>query len=150
MRIRTWMSALLGCSALAAAGAAESSPPQLREVEVDGRAVPGALAQDGRPAAIGIPSGRVTLRFGAGERGSASARRCRYKLEGRDDGWRETTAPMRLVVVLYDAQNDFLAEAPFLVTGESPGWSGSARASPLMARRETVTVPERAENLLLF
>lgn len=136
----------VGCSALGAAWGEGPQPPQLTRLEVNGRAVPVESSAKGASSAVRIPSGRVTVQFGPGPGGAGAARRFRYKLEGegRDDGWCEWSPVMRLVVVFFDAQNDWLAESPFLVTGESPGWSGDLNTSPLLARREIVTVPERA------
>lgn len=135
------------CCALGIVWAEGQTVPRLIKLEVVGRNIPVEVSAEGKPAAVTIPSGRVWLRFGPDARGKGSSvRRFRYKLEGegRDDGWCEWSPVMRLVVVFFDAQNDWLAETPFLVTGESPGWSGDLNTSPLLARREIVTVPERA------
>ena len=119
--------------------------PRVISLEVDSHNIPVTPSEEGKPAAVTIPSGRVWLRFGpdARDKGS-SVRRFRYKLEGRDDGWRERTEQMRLVFFFYDEKGDWVADAAFLVSGESPGWTGSAGTAPLMARSEVIRVPERA------
>ena len=145
MWFRHLMAVLTWCCALGIVWAEGQTVPRLIKLEVDGRNVPLEVAAEGKPEAVTIPSGRVWLRFGpdARDRGS-SVRRFRYKLEGHDDDWSERAEPMRLVVVFYDSQGDWVAETSFPVKGESPGWSGSACTSPLMARNEVVRAPERA------
>ncbi len=145
MLVRHLMASLMSCFTLGTVWAGGEDLPRLIGLEVDGHKVPVAASAEGKSAAITIPSGRAALRFGpdARDKGS-SVRRYRYRLEGHDDDWREATEPMRLVVVFYDGRGDWVAEAPFPVKGESPGWSGSASTSPLVARSEVVRVPERA------
>ncbi len=144
MRAGFLIASLVSSLTLGTVWAEGAALPRLIGLEVDGHKVPVAASAEGKPAAVTIPSGRVWLSYGPDEQGKAVVRRFRYRLEGHDDGWREATEPMRLVVVFYDGRGDWVAEAPFPVKGESPGWSGSASTSPLMARSEVVRVPERA------
>jgi len=144
MRQRPLKSVLMSWCALGLAWAEGQALPRLIRLEVDGRNVPVQVSAEGKPAPITIPSGRVRLRFGPDARDESSVRRFRYRMEGYDDDWHEATEPMRLVVVFYDGRGDWIAEEPFPVKGESVGWSGDLNTSPLVARREIVTVPERA------
>lgn len=144
MRLRPLKSVLMSCCTLGLAWAEGSALPRLIRLEVDGRNVPLEASAEGKPVAVTIPSGNVWLRFGPDASDKLSVRRFRYRLEGCDDGWREAAEPMRLVVVFYDGQGDWLAEEPFPLKGESPGWNGSAGTSPLMTRSEVVRVPARA------
>lgn len=145
MRLYPVVAVVMWCCALGVGRAEGQSLPRLIKLEVDGRNVPVEVSAEGKPSAVTLPSGRVWLRFGpdARDKGS-SAQRFRYRLEGVDEDWRERTDQMRLVVVFYDSQGDWVAETSFPLKGESPGWNGSACTSPLMAWREDLRVPERA------
>jgi signal transduction histidine kinase len=145
--IRAGISVLLGGVIAVASPAGEPSADSLLRVTVDGREVPVPAGDAGIPAALGIPSGTLAIRLGThGEAGRPVDRRFRYRMEGRDAEWRESTTAMRLVVVFLDSTGDWLAEAPFPVQGESPGWDGSPATSPLVARRERIAVPAGADS----
>ena len=120
------------------------SSPCIKKLEVDGHNVPVEVSAKGTLLPVGITSGALTIQFAPAEGEKNGLRRFRYKLDGFDKEWREEESTMRLLVVFFDNENNFLTERPFIVSGESRKWSGTAGNSPFMTRHETVSVPEHA------
>ena len=144
MRLRPvvfFVLASLSCSA----ATQEQALPYLISLEVDRRNVPVKVSKEGYLEPITLPSGYMILRYAQNTNGTDAVRRCRYKLEGYDANWTEALAEMRLVIRFYDGKGEWIAESPVCFSAQSPGWNGSVETSPLVARQETLSVPERAE-----
>jgi signal transduction histidine kinase len=73
--------------------------------------------------------------------------RIRYKFEGVDNTWRDGSCFMTLTARFFNANGDQVGQNTFSVSGESAGWTGSLKTSPLTHRREAVTVPPQASRL---
>jgi signal transduction histidine kinase len=73
--------------------------------------------------------------------------RSRYKLEGLDQEWHESTDEMNFIVRFLNRNGDQILQEFFPASGESPGWRGAVENSEFMSRREIVTVPPEAEYL---
>jgi signal transduction histidine kinase len=73
--------------------------------------------------------------------------RIRYKLDGVDTKWRDGYSFMTLTVRFFNATGDQISQNIFSINGESAGWDGSLKSSPLTHRREAITVPPKASRL---
>ena len=73
--------------------------------------------------------------------------RIRYKFEGVDNKWRDGPCFMTLTARFFNANGDQVGQNTFSVSGDSAGWTGSLKTSPLTHRREAVTVPPQASRL---
>jgi len=78
---------------------------------------------------------------------SAKPVRIRYKMDGVDTKWREGASFMTLTVRFFNATGDQISQNIFSINGESAGWDGSLKSSPLTHRREAITVPPKASRL---
>ena len=70
--------------------------------------------------------------------------RMRCRLEGFESTWHEGSAFMFLAVKFFNTNGDYIDQKIFQVVGESAGWDGSLKSSPLTHRRETLIVPPNA------
>lgn len=73
--------------------------------------------------------------------------RIHYKLDGMDTKWRDGSSFMTLTARFFNAAGDQVGQDIFNVSGESAGWTGSLKTSPLTHRREAIAVPPRATRL---
>src|SRR2546429_4075709 len=73
--------------------------------------------------------------------------RMRYHLEGYENVWHEAESDMALSVRFFNEAGDQVHQNLFKVSGESAGWNGSLKTSPLTHRRETVVVPSQASRV---
>ena len=73
--------------------------------------------------------------------------RIRYKFDGVDNIWRDGPSFMTLTARFFNANGDQVGQNTFNVSGESAGWTGSLKTSPLTHRREAVTAPPGASRL---
>lgn len=80
---------------------------------------------------------------------SRSPIRLRYRLVGYENTWHEGDSEMYLETTFFDSNGDKVSQTSFAVRGESSGWNGSLTNSQLTHRRETVTVPPRASQLMI-
>lgn len=92
----------------------------------------------------------LQFHFGPDPRDGQEPVRLRYKLEGRDPGWRELDSAMRLIVRFYDAGGRIVAAHEIPISGDSPGWRGSLEASSLTPRRVQLVAPDRAAKAGLY
>lgn len=90
---------------------------------------------------------RISFSFGPDTNSSQSPIRIRYRLEGYENNWRDGPADMILSARFFNAAGDQIGQNIFRVNGESAGWNGSLKTSPLTHRREVVVVPPQASRL---
>ena len=76
--------------------------------------------------------------------------RIRSKLEGYYNEWKSGNGQMFLDLRFFNASGDQGSHTMFPVGGESAGWNGSLKTSPLTHRRETVVVPPQASQVWIF
>jgi signal transduction histidine kinase len=117
---------------------------QIRSVEVGGKPI---SWRDGETMRLKPFPKDVTLWFGAASNAPRLPNRLRYKLEGYDNAWRESSGEMYLAIRFLDNSGDQVDLKIFRATGESAGWNGAVESSTLTHRRETVVVPPRASQL---
>jgi signal transduction histidine kinase len=86
----------------------------------------------------------VTIGFGPATNSTQPPMRIRYKLDGYDDGWRETDGSMRLCVRFLDGTGDQVSETVFAIAGQSAGWTGNPATATFTRRQEEILVPPRA------
>lgn len=106
--------------------------------------VAGRPAVPGPSRALEVGASSQQIIFGFGGNTNHGPLRVRYRLEGFDTNWRESSGAMLVGVRFYDSSLAIIARRNFEVTGESPGWTGSFEDSPLVPRRETLDAPPRA------
>ncbi|HEX3801031.1 MAG TPA: sensor histidine kinase [Verrucomicrobiae bacterium] len=75
--------------------------------------------------------------------------RIHYQLQGYDGDWRKDPGEMNLTVRFFNDAGDQVNEKKFTVSGQSAGWNGSLKTSPLTHRRESVVVPAQASRLMI-
>jgi signal transduction histidine kinase len=75
--------------------------------------------------------------------------RVRYTLEGYENVWHEASSEMDFSVRFFNNSGDQISNKIYSVSGESTGWNGSLKSSPLRHRRETLVVPPGAARLLI-
>jgi len=98
---------------------------------------------------LGPHPANVTFHIGATTNSHLPKLRVRYKLDGYDSRWQDGNCDMFLAVRFYNATGDQIAQQAFKVVGESAGWNGSLATSALGHRREIVTVPPLASNMIV-
>jgi signal transduction histidine kinase len=117
---------------------------EIHSVSVDGKPISwrpgGVLRTKASPE-------KIALDFGPASNSGLERFRLRYKLEGWDKDWESSGGYMCLTVRFCDEAEDKIAEEAFNVSGESAGWNGSLKNSPLTHRRETLIVPPLASRL---
>jgi signal transduction histidine kinase len=91
----------------------------------------------------------VTISFRPPEKSSWAPVRLRAKLEGYDAAWSSGDPAMFLSVRFYNDSHNLVEQSFFKVTGDSTGWSGSLKSSPLVHRRETLRVPQKASQIMV-
>ncbi|MEI6239136.1 MAG: sensor histidine kinase [Planctomycetia bacterium] len=75
----------------------------------------------------------------------------RYRLDGRDDNWRDPDhGLMRFQVRFIDANNQPVDGDESLVKGRSQGWTGQIETSPFQKHSKRISVPPRAAKLMLW
>jgi hypothetical protein len=116
-------------------------------VVVDGTALP---LHSNRSLSLGSLPQSVVFNFGDGSNGRDSFMRLRSRLEGFENEWHGGDGYMFLGVRFFDKRGNQIDLKTFKVNGESPGWNGSLKTSPLTHRRETVTVPPRASSIWIM
>jgi hypothetical protein len=120
---------------------AQIPPLRLSSVLVNGRALPEISNESLRLS----PNPRsISFSFGPNPLASNAPLRFHCQLDGYEQGWHEHTVLMRMVIRFIDASQHDIGEKEFVVTGESPGWTGSFKDSPWLHRKEIVTVPPEA------
>jgi signal transduction histidine kinase len=95
---------------------------------------------------LGPSPGIINFYFGA-DSNSVSPMRIHYKFDGVDTKWRDGGCFMSLTARFFNAAGDQVGQNTFSVSGDSAGWTGSLKTSPLTHRREAVTVPPQAARL---
>ena len=94
---------------------------------------------------------RLLLSFGDPQRLGRMPVQLRYRLEGRDDAWRDPDhGLMRFQVRFIDANNQPVDGDESSVKGRSPGWTGQIETSPFQYRSKRMTVPSRAAKAMLW
>ncbi|HEY4414664.1 MAG TPA: sensor histidine kinase [Verrucomicrobiae bacterium] len=119
---------------------------EIKSVEVSGRQVP--FRPNGE-VNLGPFPGDIAFHFEAHTNSGRLPIRLRYKLEGYENSWHEGVGEMYFGVRFYNDAGDQVSQDTFKIRGESAGWNGSLRTSPLTHRRETLLVPPLASRLML-
>jgi len=113
--------------------APETCTLEIQSVVADGK--PAQLSHEGS-ASLGPFPKNISIRFGPASNSTQTATRLRYKLEGYDNDWRGNEGAMTLTVRFYDSAGDQISQKVFEAIGDSPGWKGDLKDSPLTHRRK--------------
>jgi signal transduction histidine kinase len=114
---------------------------EIRSVIVDG--TPASL-HPGEKLRLSSRTRTVTFGFGPTTNAIRQPIRIRFKLEGYEDGWRESVGEMRVCIRFLDGTGDQVNETIFRVVGQSAGWSGNPATALFTHRQESIVVPPRA------
>jgi signal transduction histidine kinase len=98
---------------------------------------------------LGPFPGNVDFYFNVARDSDRAPVRIRYKLGGYDNSWQNDGGEMHLSVRFYGESGDLISQKSFPVSGESAGWNGSLKDSPLTHRRETLTAPPFAYRVMV-
>lgn len=139
MLFLVWPGALL--PALSAEAPLAQTVIEIQSVTVNGQ----AIAWKGKSRLRLSPKPRnISFTFGPASQSGRNPIRTRFKLEGYDNSWRESGGEMFLMLRFYNSAGDAISQKSFTVGGDSPGWTGELKGSPLTHRRETLDVPPNA------
>jgi signal transduction histidine kinase len=119
---------------------------EIKSVTVNGKSLP---LQGKENISLGPFPGNIVFGFGPVTKPVKPPLRLRYRLEGFENVWHETSSEMALTVRFYNNLGDQISQNVYGVNGESTGWTGSLRSSSLTHRRETLIVPPQATRLLI-
>lgn len=114
------------------------------QVEVDGTPV---AATSEEKVDLGTFPRNIGFRFGSAPNSTYNPIRLRYKLDGYETNWHQVNSQMTFTVRFYNDTGDQAGQDVFPVAGDSGGWNGNLKTSPLTHRREAVTVPAQASQL---
>ncbi len=117
--------------------------PQIQSVAVNGKLAP---LRGGPNATLGSFPQNSGFDFAVANPSNGPIR-IQYQLEGYEHVWHEGESDMTLSVRFFNEAGDQVHQNLFKVSGESAGWNGSLKTSPLTHRRETVVVPPQASRL---
>jgi signal transduction histidine kinase len=117
---------------------------EIRSATVDGK--PMAL-RHGTEVNLGVLPNTIVFDFGMKTNIKEKPLRIRSRLDGLENEWKVSNGQMFLDVRFYNASGDQVSHTQFPIEGESAGWNGSLKTSPLTHRRETVVVPPQASEV---
>jgi len=120
---------------------------EIHWVTVDGKAV---LLRHGTEANLGTFPNNILFDFGMNTNIRHPPLRIRTKLEGYENEWKVSNGQMFLDLRFFNTLGDQVSHTLFPVGGESAGWNGSLKTSPLTHRRETAVVPPQASQVWVF
>ena len=128
-----------------------TAPPAIDRLVADDRSLR-PTARRGNEDIYGLPHRprRLTIAFGDTERLGRHPVQLRYRLDGRDDNWRDLTGVMRFQVRFVDADQRPVDGDESSVDGRSTGWTGQIETSPFQHRSKRIVVPPRAAKLMLW
>jgi hypothetical protein len=140
------LSSLLPCASLSALAqnAPTETPNSLRIQSITVNAKPVSLRRN--EVDLGPFPENIAFFFSPSSN-SIRPLRIRYKFEGVDSKWRDGPSFMTLTARFFNTTGDQVGQNTFSVNGESAGWTGSLKTSPLTHRREAVAVPPQASHL---
>jgi hypothetical protein len=135
-------------------------------IVVDGRELPLPAQGGGRdPVPIRIPSTarQIVFRFAGTAEGKhdqnapqpaggpqlPAGTRLRFRLDGRDAAWRDVPASGRAVLHIVDADGILIGGLEAAMTGETPGWRGTAETSDFVPRELVAVAPDNAAGMFV-
>jgi signal transduction histidine kinase len=121
-----------------------ASVVEIHSVTVDGRPMP---LSHGTEVNLGAFPKNVFFDFGMNTNIRGAPIRIQSRLDGYENEWKISYGEMFLDLRFFNASGDQVSHTMFRVIGESAGWNGSLKTSPLTHRRETVVVPAQASQV---
>jgi signal transduction histidine kinase len=120
---------------------------EIHSMTVDGKPV---MLRHGMEVKLGAFPNDIVFDFGVNTNTRQSPIRIRSKLDGHENEWKISNGEMYLDLRFFNASGDHVGHTMFSVGGESAGWKGSLKTSPLTHRRETAVVPPQASRVWVF
>jgi signal transduction histidine kinase len=124
-------------------------------IVIDGRDQPMPERSTDGDVTVPVPAHArsVTIRFreakaAAGEEQGSDAR-LRYRLDGRDDTWRDIPAAGRALLWFVDKEGLVIGGLEEPMPGETPGWNGTVTTAPFTALSLSAVAPEAASGVLV-
>src|SRR5882724_3275532 len=121
-----------------------ASVVEIHSVTVDGRPM---TLRHGTEVNLGAFPNNIAFEFGMNTNVRETPVRIRSRLDGYENEWKISNGDMFLDFRFFNASGDQVSHTMFKVVGESAGWNGSLKTSPLTHRRETVVVPAQASQV---
>lgn len=103
-----------------------------------------------RPVRLPVSAQALDLRIGPNHAGAEQPARIQFRLEGRDEDWREAEGVMWLTLRFIDENGRRISSAALPRAGQSSGWTGDPRTSPFRIATETVVPPARARQVQVY
>jgi signal transduction histidine kinase len=120
---------------------------EIHSVTVDGRPM---TLRHGTEVNLGAFPKNIFFDFGMNTNIRTDPIRIQSRLDGYENEWNFSQGQMFLDLRFFNALGDQVSHTMFPVRGESAGWNGSLKTSPLTHRRETVVVPAEATEVWVF
>jgi signal transduction histidine kinase len=120
---------------------------EIHSVTVDGRPM---TLHHGTEVNLGAFPKDINFEFGMNTNIRGAPIRIQSRLDGYENEWKISHGEMFLDLRFFNALGDQVSHTLFLVGGESAGWNGSLKTSPLTHRRETVVAPAEASEVWVF
>ena len=120
---------------------------EIHSVTVDGRPM---TLRNGVEVNLGAFPKNIFFDFGMNTNIRKTPIRIQSRLDGYENEWKVSQGQMFLDLRFFNAAGDQVRHTIFPVDGDSAGWNGSLKTSPLTHRRETVVVPAEASEVWVF
>ncbi len=136
-----------GISLSSFAQTASTNLLEIRSVTMDGNSL---SLRRGAEVRLGSFPDNIVFEFGMNTNVRQAPIRIRTKLDGYENEWKSGNGEMFVDLRFFNAAGDQVSHTIFPVSGESAGWNGSLKTSPLTHRRETAVVPPQASQVWVF
>lgn len=139
---------------LAASGTVADAALEVTSAVIDGREMPIIASPTGRAAtAVRVPSTARTLAFRFREVRESETlggdARLRYRLDGRDEAWRDLSAAGRALLWFVDKEGLVIGGLDEPMPGQTPGWTGSVETSPFAFLSLRAVAPEGTSGVIV-
>jgi len=114
---------------------------EIRSATVEGKSM---TLRHGTEVNLGVFPNTIVFEFGMNTNLKEKPLRIRSRLDGLENEWKVSNGQMFLDIRFFNSSGDQVSHTLFPIEGESAGWNGSLKTSPLTHRRETVVVPAQA------
>ena len=139
---------------LAASGTVANAALEVTSAIIDGRDKPIVAPPAGRASvAVRLPSTARTLAFRFREVRESETlggdARLRYRLDGRDEAWRDLSAAGRALLWFVDKEGLVIGGLDEPMPGQTPGWTGSVETSPFALLSLRAVAPQGTSGVII-
>jgi signal transduction histidine kinase len=139
---------------LAASGTVANAALEVTSAIIDGRDKPIVAPPAGRASvAVRVPSTARTLAFRFREVRESETlggdARLRFRLDGRDEAWRDLSAAGRALLWFVDKEGLVIGGLDEPMPGQTPGWTGSVETSPFALLSLRAVAPQGTSGVII-